>query len=209
MKTLRPIFALALACTLPLLADTTVTSSTPQPLNVSDPGQVITSGTVEVQSGSTGVLQAGTAVKLEPGFHAFNGSGFHAFIYGVAIITSPGTAKGTAGSAFTYQITGSNIVTSYSATGLTAAGLSINASTGLITGTLTGTGTYSITLMTTNAFGTYQTAMLLGVSGNTTTQSDGDGVPDAIEVQLGTNPNATASSDTNNTSTLLKVARPL
>jgi hypothetical protein len=64
---------------LTLTADTTVTSSTPQPLNVQDPGKVTTSGTVEVPSGSTGTLQGGTEVRLTPGFHVYTGATFRAF----------------------------------------------------------------------------------------------------------------------------------
>src|SRR5208337_1089351 len=50
------------------------------------------------------------------------------------VITSATTASGTVGSAFSYQITATNMPTSYGGTGLPA-GLSVNSGTGLITGT--------------------------------------------------------------------------
>src|SRR5258708_22631262 len=55
---------------------------------------------------------------------------------GAPVITSGTTASGTVGSAFSYQITATNTPTSYGATGL-AAGLAVNTSTGLISGTPT------------------------------------------------------------------------
>src|SRR5258707_2593448 len=58
---------------------------------------------------------------------------------GAPVITSGTTASGTVGSAFSYQITATNTPTSYGATGL-AAGLAVNTSTGLISGTPTAAG---------------------------------------------------------------------
>src|SRR5262249_30025165 len=50
------------------------------------------------------------------------------------VITSPTTASGTVGAAFSYQITATNSPTSFGATGLPA-GLSVNSGTGVISGT--------------------------------------------------------------------------
>ena len=69
------------------------------------------------------------------------------------VITSSLTASGTQGVAFSYQITASGAPTSYSATGLPS-GLSLNTSTGAITGSSTVGGTYSVTIRATNADGT-------------------------------------------------------
>src|SRR5258707_15141533 len=64
---------------------------------------------------------------------------------GAPVITSGTTASGTVGSAFSYQITATNTPTSYGATGL-AAGLAVNTSTGLISGTPTPAGTATVNL---------------------------------------------------------------
>src|SRR2546430_6114033 len=66
------------------------------------------------------------------------------------VITSAGTATGQVGVAFSYQITATNSPTSFSATGLPA-GLALNATTGLITGTPTSAGASTVTLSATNA----------------------------------------------------------
>ena len=70
----------------------------------------------------------------------------------VPLVTSSATATATVGSAFSYQITASNAPTSYSATGLPS-GLTINTTSGLISGTPTAAGTFSITVSATNADG--------------------------------------------------------
>src|SRR5438874_12592073 len=76
------------------------------------------------------------------------------------VITSPTTATGTVGVAFSYQITATNNPTSYNATGLPA-GLSVNTSTGLISGTPTTAGTYSVTISATNAGGTGSATLVI------------------------------------------------
>ena len=69
------------------------------------------------------------------------------------VISSPTTASATVGAAFTYQITASNTPTSYAATGLPA-GLSLNTTTGVISGTPTTAGTSTVSLTATNSGGT-------------------------------------------------------
>lgn len=69
------------------------------------------------------------------------------------VISSAATASGTVGAAFTYSIAASNAPTSYSATGLPA-GLTVNTSTGVISGTPTAAGTYTTTVSATNTTGT-------------------------------------------------------
>ncbi|HYC37567.1 MAG TPA: putative Ig domain-containing protein [Usitatibacter sp.] len=68
-------------------------------------------------------------------------------------ITSPNTATGTGGQPFSYQITASNSPTSFGATGLPA-GVSVNTSTGLVSGTPTQGGTFNATVSATNVSGT-------------------------------------------------------
>ncbi len=81
-------------------------------------------------------------------------------------ITSATTASGRLGTAFSYQIAASNSPTSYGASGLPS-GLSVNTSTGLISGTPTASGTSSVTLTATNSGGSGHTALTLTVASST------------------------------------------
>ncbi len=78
-------------------------------------------------------------------------------------ITSSLSSSGTVGSAFSYQITGSNSPTSYNASSLPS-GLSVNTSSGMISGTPTTAGTTSVTISATNAGGTGSSTLTLTVS---------------------------------------------
>ncbi len=78
------------------------------------------------------------------------------------VITSALTAAGTVGKAFNYDITATNSATSYNATRLPA-GLSVNTSTGAITGTPTAAGTTNVTISGTNAGGTGTATLVLTV----------------------------------------------
>ncbi|MGH9572310.1 MAG: beta strand repeat-containing protein, partial [Candidatus Acidiferrales bacterium] len=78
-------------------------------------------------------------------------------------ITSVKTATATVGSTFSYQITATNSPTSYGATGLPA-GLSLNTSTGLISGTPTTAGTSTVTLSATNGAGTGNATLTLTIA---------------------------------------------
>jgi hypothetical protein len=62
----------------------------------------------------------------------------------VPLITSGSTVTGTSGSAFIYQITAVNTPSSYDANGLPS-GITVNSSSGVISGTATLTGTTSVT----------------------------------------------------------------
>src|SRR5438046_1475133 len=79
------------------------------------------------------------------------------------VITSPLTATGQVGVAFSYQIAATNSPTSYNATGLPA-GLSVNTGTGLISGTPTTAATSNVTLSATNAGGTGTKTLTLTVN---------------------------------------------
>jgi hypothetical protein len=68
-------------------------------------------------------------------------------------VTSATSASGTVGIPFSYTITASNSPTGFAATGLPA-GLAVNTTTGLISGTPTTVGSSSVSLSATNTFGT-------------------------------------------------------
>ena len=78
-------------------------------------------------------------------------------------ITSATTASGTIGVAFTYQITADQAITTWGAAGLPAP-LSVNTSTGLISGTPTTVGTFSVTLSATNGNGTGTATLTLTIN---------------------------------------------
>ena len=84
------------------------------------------------------------------------------------VITSSLTASGNLGSALNYTITASNAPTSYSATGLPA-GLSINSSSGLISGTPTTLGSSSVTINAINGGGTGSATLVINVGKGTPT----------------------------------------
>jgi len=79
------------------------------------------------------------------------------------VITSSGTASGTVGTAFSYQITATDSPTSFGATGLPA-GLTVNTGSGLISGAPTGPGTSSVTVSATNSGGTGGAPLTLTVN---------------------------------------------
>ena len=76
------------------------------------------------------------------------------------VITSLLTASATAGTQFTYQITASNTPTSYSAPNLPS-WLTLNTTTGAITGTPTLAGTVTVTIRATNAGGTGSSSLTI------------------------------------------------
>jgi hypothetical protein len=78
-------------------------------------------------------------------------------------ITSATTASATVGSAFSYQITASNTPSSYGATSLPT-GLTVNTSSGLISGTPTAAGTSTVTLSATNGAGTGSATLTLTIA---------------------------------------------
>jgi hypothetical protein len=77
-------------------------------------------------------------------------------------ITSATTAAGTVGVPFSYQIIATNSPSSYSAAPL-APGLACNPSTGVISGTPNGTGTFIATLAASNSYATGTAALMLAI----------------------------------------------
>ena len=72
---------------------------------------------------------------------------------GPPVITSPATATGAVGIAFSYQITAQNSPTTFNASALPP-GLTVNTTTGLISGTPTTTGTFNASVSASNVPGT-------------------------------------------------------
>ncbi|AWM13446.1 hypothetical protein DI487_05960 [Flavobacterium sediminis] len=79
------------------------------------------------------------------------------------VITSALTATGVISTAFAYDIVATNTPTSYNATGLPA-GLSINTTTGEITGSVATPGTYNVTISATNAYGTDTETLVITIT---------------------------------------------
>jgi hypothetical protein len=79
------------------------------------------------------------------------------------VITSPTTASGTVGASFSYQIAASNSPTSFGATGLPA-GLTLNTSTGLISGTPSAAGASTVSISATNSAGTGPATLTIIIS---------------------------------------------
>ncbi len=93
---------------------------------------------------------------------AINNGGLQITIVAAPEITSPAVAAGTFGSPFSFAITATNSPATFSATGLPA-GLDVNTSTGVISGTLGAAGTFNITLGATNVAGTGTASLVLSV----------------------------------------------
>ena len=72
----------------------------------------------------------------------------------IPVISSGSTASGTVGLAFNYQITASNTPTSYGVTGTLPTSVTLNTSSGLISGTPGNSGTFNVNVTATNGGGT-------------------------------------------------------
>jgi uncharacterized delta-60 repeat protein len=98
----------------------------------------------------------------------FGSSGLVQVIYlanssNVPVVSSPSAVTGTTGSPLTFNVTGTNTPTSFSASGLPP-GLTINGTTGVISGTPTGTGTYTVAVTVTNGSGSSISSLTITVS---------------------------------------------
>ncbi len=116
-------------------------------------------------------------------------------------ITSGSSASGAINVAFGgYQITATNNPTNFGASGLPP-GLSVNTSTGYISGTPTQSGTFSVTISATNAGGTGSATLTFSIA-----TANGN-IPSNVRTLLNLNPNLNATTDTSN-ATQLKVQKP-
>lgn len=107
-------------------------------------------------------------------------------------ITSQTAAQGASGSQFLYRIEATNSPTIYGAEGLPA-GLSLNATTGVITGTLPSPRVYSITLTASNAQGTASKTLALTVAGGAIQGPANDDFANRVPL-AGVNATATGSN---------------
>ena len=80
----------------------------------------------------------------------------------VPVITSPTSATGRQGISFSYKITGTNYPRTYGATGLPG-GLTINATSGVISGVPTGAGNATVTISASNGAGASKSTLTLGI----------------------------------------------
>lgn len=132
-----------------------------------------TSGSLSFGMGTGSVAAlSGSVTYTQPGIYDVTqtamGAGVDTYTRQITVtdspvITSNGSADGMVGAPFYYQSTATNTPISYDASGLPS-GLSVNTTTGLISGTPTTAGVYPVMLSATNASGTGRATLTLTVT---------------------------------------------
>jgi hypothetical protein len=100
-------------------------------------------------------------------------------VTGVPVISSPTTATGTAGTAFSYQITATNSPTNFGASGLPT-GLTINSTSGLISGTPSAPGIFTVALTAMNGSGTGSASLVLTINSSGVVSSQFSGTENPL-----------------------------
>jgi hypothetical protein len=119
-------------------------------------GAVVSSANANVSTDQTGLVSINTTLNQ---FITYVTTGGTKGAAGVPAFASGLSASGTQGVPFSYQIEATNSPTSYLVTDLPA-GLSASAATGMISGTPTSSGAFTVSLAATNATGTSSNATL-------------------------------------------------
>ncbi len=153
----------------------------PPPTYTVTPSSVtLTSGVWSGNLSITSVVNTIHLVANDGAGHTGNSNNFNVAAAPPPVITSPNTARAVVGGAFSYQITATNLPTSYNASGLPA-GLTVSTSTGLISGTPSAAGVAIVSLSATNSGGPGGRTLSLDVQ----TDLDGHGMGDAWETANG------------------------
>ncbi len=119
------------------------------------------------------------------------------------VITSTASASGTVGTSFAYTIKAGNNPTSFGAANLPA-GLSVNATTGVVSGTPTAIGTYNTTISAANSAGTTPATLTITINKGTASVTLGS----LSQVYDGTVKSATATTNPSNLSVAFSYSGP-